>query len=49
MSVRIRESATPTTADARRAWESLEPISEILTSGKSDVSIHIRNEAELGA
>ena len=49
MSVQIHETATPTEADARQARESLERISEILTSGMSDLSFRIQNDEQLGA
>jgi excisionase family DNA binding protein len=48
MAVRICESETPTTVNARQARESLEPLSEVLTSGRSDVRIRIQNDADVG-
>ena len=49
MSVHIHETATPTEADARQARESLQRISDILTSGMSDLSIRIQNDEQTGA
>jgi excisionase family DNA binding protein len=49
VSVQIHETATPTEADARKARESLRQISDILTSGVSDLSIRIQNDEQLGA
>jgi excisionase family DNA binding protein len=49
MSVQILETATPTEADCRHARESLERITEILTSGASDLSFRIKNDEQFGA
>ncbi len=49
MSVQIHETATPTEADCRHARESLERISQILTSDVSDLSIRIQNDEQVGA
>ncbi len=49
MSIQIHETATPSDADSRLARESLERISQIVTSGKSDVSLRIQNGKQLGA
>ena len=49
MSSHIHETPIPTEADARQAKESLEQISPFLTSGKSDLSIRIQNDEQLGA
>jgi excisionase family DNA binding protein len=49
MSAQIHETPTPTEADARQARESLQRISDILTSGMSDLSIRIQNVEQTGA
>jgi len=49
MSAQIHETPTPTEADARQARESLQRISDILTSGMSDLSIRIQNDEQAGA
>jgi hypothetical protein len=49
MSVQIHETATPTEADCRQAKESLERISKITMSGKSNLSLRIQNDKQLGA
>ncbi len=49
MSAQIHETPTPTEADARQARESLQRISDILTSGMSDLSIRIQNDEQTGA
>jgi len=49
MSAQIHETPTPTEADARQAKESLQRISDILTSGMSDLSIRIQNDEQSGA
>ncbi len=49
MSAQIHETPTPTEADARQARESLQRISDILTSGISDLSIRIQNDEQTGA
>jgi excisionase family DNA binding protein len=49
MSVQIHETATPSEADSLQARESLERISEILTSGVSDLSFRIQNDKQRGA
>lgn len=49
VSIQIHETATPTEADSRQARESLERISQLVTSGKSDVSLRIQNGKQLGA
>ena len=48
MSIQIHETATPTEADASLARESLKRISSFLTSGKSDLSIRIQDDDQLG-
>ena len=49
MSAQIHETPMPTEADARQARESLQRISDILTSGMSDLSIRIQNDEQTGA
>ena len=49
MSAQTHETPTPTEADARQARESLQRISDILTSGMSDLSIRIQNDEQTGA
>ena len=49
MSTQIHETATPTEADASLGRESLKRISNISTSGNSDLSIRIQNDEQLGA
>jgi len=49
MSAQIHETPTPTEADARQARESFQRISDILTSGMSDLSIRIQNDEQTGA
>ncbi len=49
MSVRIHETAAPTEADSIQARESLERISEILTSDMSDLSFRVQNDKQRGA
>lgn len=49
MLAQIHETPTPTEADARQARESLQRISDILTSGMSDLSIRIQNDEQTGA
>ncbi len=49
MSAQIHETPTPTEADARQARECLQRISDILTSGMSDLSIRIQNDEQTGA
>jgi excisionase family DNA binding protein len=48
MTIQINETATPTEADASLARESLKRISSFLTSGKSDLSIRIQDDDQLG-
>lgn len=48
MSIQIHGTATPTEADAVLARESLKRISSVLTSGKSDLSIRIQDDDQLG-
>jgi excisionase family DNA binding protein len=49
MSAQIHETPTPTEAEAHQARESLQRISDILTSGMSDLSIRIQNDEQTGA
>jgi excisionase family DNA binding protein len=49
MSVQIHETATPTKADARQAKESLQRISQLDTTGMSDMSFRVQNDDQLGA
>jgi excisionase family DNA binding protein len=49
MPLQILETATPNESDCRHARESLELISQILTSGVSDLSFRIRNDEQFGA
>ncbi len=49
MSAQIHETPAPTEADARQARESLQRISDILTSAMSHLSIRIQNDEQAGA
>ena len=47
MSVQIHETATPTEAEARQAKESLQRISQLDTSGLSDICFRVQNDDQL--